>query len=148
MKNRADIRRERYEQYRYNRSRYEFEGSITLIILFIIGIVIIINILKAILVALAVCLAWALVVFAFVFLYLKKQINANQAVILSKEEISEGVTATINVSFKSKTATFEFYIPSNVKNGQKFVAKNIFFEGKNGKKIKKNVHFEVQILDK
>ena len=148
MKNRADVRHERYAQYRYNRSRYELGRTITSIILLMIGIVIIINILKAIFIAIAVCLAWVLVVFAFVFFYLRKQLKADQPVILSKAEAREGVTASINVSLKSKKASFKFNIPSNVKSGQKFVAKNILFENKNGKNVKKNVHFEVQILDK
>ena len=38
-----------------------------------------------------------------------------------------------------------FEIPSNVKDGQKFVAKNILFKNKKGKNVKKNVHFKVRV---
>ena len=82
----------------------------------------------------------------FLYIYLKKQLKSNQPIVLSKEDAKEGVEANISVIYDSKSVSFVFNIPPNVKDGQKFVAKNILFDNKKGKKVKKNVHFKVQVL--
>ncbi len=72
--------------------------------------------------------------------------KSKQDIVLSKEDAKEGVEAKISVSYDSQIVSFVFNIPPDVKDGQKFVAKNILFENKKGKKVKKNVHFKVKVL--
>ena len=98
-----------------------------------------------VLIAIAAVLVLAVAV-AILYLYLKKQLTSKQDIVLSKEDAEEGVKATINVSYDSQTVSFVYNIPPNVKDGQKFVAKNILFENKKGKKVKKNVHFKVKVM--
>ena len=107
----------------------------------IIGIAILISLWKYILVALvSVC------VLAIVYFYFNKQLQSDRPVVLSTEDAKEGVEAKVNVTYGSKSVSFVYDIPAGVKDGQKFVAKNIAFKNKKGKMIKKNVHFKVQII--
>ena len=110
----------------------------------IVGLAVLISLWKYILIALAVIAALALVV-VVLYLYLKKQLKSEQDIILSQEDAKEGVEAKINVYYNSQKVSFFFDIPSNVKDGQKFVAKDILFKNKKGKNIKKNVHFKVRV---
>ena len=41
-----------------------------------------------------------------------------------------------------------FDIPAGIEDEQKFVARNILFENKKGKTVRKNLHFKVKVLDK
>jgi hypothetical protein len=132
---------ERYKQYRRNKYRYEQE-QIIFPIAIIIGLSIIISLWKYILIAIAV-VSFLAVVVAILYLYLKKQLKSEQDIVLSKEDAKEGVEAKISVLYDSQIVSFVFDIPSDVKDGQKFVAKNILFENKKAKKVKKNVHFKV-----
>jgi LPS O-antigen subunit length determinant protein (WzzB/FepE family) len=132
---------ERYKQYRRNKYRYEQE-QIIFPIAIIIGLSIIISLWKYILIAIAV-VSFLAVVVAILYLYLKKQLKSEQDIVLSKEDAKEGVEAKISVLYDSQIVSFVFDIPSDVKDGQKFVAKNILFENKKDKKVKKNVHFKV-----
>ncbi len=135
---------EQYKQYRQNKYRYEQE-KIIFPIAVIVGITILISLWKYIFIAIAsICVLAAVAV--FLYIYLKKQLVANQLIVLSKEDAKEGVEANISVTYDSQSVSFVFNIPPNVKDGQKFVAKNILFNNKKGKKIKKNVHFKVQVL--
>ena len=135
---------ERYKQYRRNKYRYEQE-QIMFPIAVIIGLAIIIGLWKYILIAIAAILV-LLAVVTILCLYLKKQLKSEQDIVLSKEDAKEGVEAKISVSYDSQIVSFVFDIPSDVKDGQKFVAKNILFENQKGKKMKKNVHFKVKVL--
>ena len=144
MRNDDDRSYERYKQYRRNRYRYEQE-QIVFPIAVIIGLAIIIGLWKYILIAIAAVLFLAVAV-AILYFYLKKQLKSKQDIILSKEDAKEGVEARISVLYDSQIVSFVFDIPSDVKDGQKFVAKNILFENKKGKKVKKNVHFKVKVL--
>ena len=144
MRNDDDRSYERYKQYRRNKYRYEQE-QIMFPIAIILGGAILISLCKYILIAISAVLVVAVAV-AILYLYLKKQLKSEQDIVLSKEDAREGVEAKINVSYDVQTVSFVFDIPPNVKDGQKFVAKNILFENKKGKKVKKNVHFKVQIL--
>ena len=144
MRNDDDRSYERYKQYRRNKYRYEQE-QIVFPIAVIIGLAIIISLWKYILIAIAAVLFLAVAV-AILYLYLKKQLKSKQDIVLSKEDAKEGVEAKINVSYDSQIVSFVFNIPPDVKDGQKFVAKNILFENKKGKKVKKNVHFKVKVL--
>ena len=143
MRNDDERSYERYKQYRRNKYRYEQE-QILFPIAIIVGGTILISLWKYILIAIATILVLAVVV-AILYLYLKKQLKSQQDIVLSKEDAKEGVEAIINVSYDSQTVSFVFNIPSSVKDGQQFVAKNILFENKKGKKVKKNVHFKVKV---
>ena len=143
MKNDDERSYERYKQYRRNKYRYEQE-QIMFPIAVIVGLAVLISLWKYILIALSVIAALALVV-VVLFLYLKKQLKSEQDIILSQEDAKEGVEAKIYVSYKCQRVSFVFDIPSNVKDGQKFVAKNVLFKSKKGKSIKKNVHFKVRV---
>ena len=144
MRNDDERSYERYKQYRRNKYRYEQE-QIIFPIAIIIGLSIIISLWKYTLIAIAV-ISFLAVVVAILYLYLKKQLKSEQDIVLSKEDAKEGVEAKINVSYDSQTVSFVFNIPPGVKDGQKLVAKNILFENKKGKKIKKNVHFKVRVM--
>ena len=128
MRNDDERSYERYKQYRRNKYRYEQE-QIIFPIAIIIGLSIIISLWKYILIAIAVVSFLAIVV-AILYLYLKKQLKSEQDIVLSKEDAKEGVEAKISVLYDSQIVSFVFDIPSDVKNGQKFVAKNILFENK------------------
>ena len=143
MRNDDERSYERYKQYCRNKYRYEQE-QIVFPIAIIVGGAILISLWKYILIAIASILVLAVVV-AILYLYLKKQLKSQQDIVLSKEDAKEGVEAIINVSYDSQTVSFVFNIPSSVKDGQQFVAKNILFENKKGKKVKKNVHFKVKV---
>lgn len=143
MRNDDERSYERYKQYRRNKYRYEQE-QIIFPIAIIVGGAILISLWKYILIAIAAILVLAVVV-AILYLYLKKQLKSQQDIVLSKEDAKEGVEAIINVSYDSQTVSFVFNIPSGVKDDQQFVAKNILFENKKGKKVKKNVHFKVKV---
>ena len=144
MRNDDERSYERYKRYRRNKYRYEQE-QIMFPIAVIIGLAIIIGLWKYILIAIAAVLVLAVAV-AILYLYMKKQLKSKQDIVLSKEDSKEGVEAKINVSYDFQTVSFVFDIPAGVKDGQKFVAKNIVFENKKGKKVKKNVHFKVKVL--
>ena len=144
MRNDDERSYERYKQYRRNKYRYEQE-QIIFPIAIIIGLSIIISLWKYILIAIAV-VSFLAVVVAILYLYLKKQLKTEQDIVLSKEDAKEGVEAKISVLYDSQIVSFVFDIPSDVKNGQKFVAKNILFANKKGKKVKKNVHFKVRVM--
>lgn len=144
MRNDDERSYERYKQYRRNKYRYEQE-QIIFPIAIIIGLSIIISLWKYTLIAIAV-VSFLAVVVAILYLYLKKQLKSERDIVLSKGDAKEGVEAKINVSYDSQTVSFVFNIPPGVKDGQKLVAKNILFENKKGKKIKKNVHFKVRVM--
>ena len=144
MKNDDNRSYQRYKQYRRNKYRYEHE-QIVFPVTVIICFAIIIGLWKYILIAISVVSIFAIAV-VYIYIYLKKQLKSERTVVLSKEDAKEGVEAKISVLYDSQTVSFFFNIPPNVNDGQKFVAKNILFENKKGKKVKKNVHFKIQIL--
>ena len=144
MRNDDERSYERYKQYRRNKYRYEQE-QILFPLAIIFGGAILISLWKYILIAIAAVLVLAIAV-AILYLYLKKQLKSEQDIVLSKKDAKEGVEAKINVSYDSQTVSFVFDIPPNVKDGQKIIAKNILFENKKGKKIKKNVTFKIKVL--
>ena len=143
MNNNDEKSYERYKQYRHNKYRYEQE-QILLPVSIIVSGAILIGLWEYILIAVAIVLILA-VSMTLLYFYFKKQLKSNRPIVLSKEDAKEGVNATINVTYNSQIVSFVYDIPSGVKDGQKFVAKNILFENKNGKTIKKNVHFKIQV---
>ena len=143
MKKHEDKAYERYKQYRINKYRYEQE-QIIFPVAIILGGTILFSLWKYILFAIA-AISVVAIVAILLYLYLKKQVTSQQVIVLSKESAQEGATLNMNVTYKERVAAFDFGIPAGVKDGQKFVAKNILFEDANGKKVKKNVHFKVQV---
>ena len=130
---------ERYKQYCRNKYRYEQE-QIMFPMAVIVGLAVLISLWKYILIALAIIAVLALAV-AVLYLYLKKQLKSEQDIILSQEDAKEGVEAKINVYYNSQKVSFLFDIPSNVKDGQKFVAKNILLKNKKRKERKEKRSF-------
>ena len=108
------------------------------------GVVLLISLWKYIVIAI-VSIFVIVISSVLLYLHLKKQLKAEKAVVIMKEDVACGVEAKINVSYDSQVVPLIFNIPPNVKDGQKFVAKNILFKKKNGKTVKKNLHFCVQI---
>ena len=104
----------------------------------ILGLAMIIGLWKYLLIAIAAVLVLAVAV-VILYLYLKKQLKSEQEIVLSKEDAEDGVEAKISISYDSQIVSFVFNIPPNVSDGQKFIAKNIMFTNKKGKKTKKNV---------
>ena len=133
---------ERYKQYRRNKYRYEQEQIIFPIAIILIGATII-SLWKYIVIAIGVACALA-VICLITYLYLKKQVTG-QPIVLTKEQAMDGVDATVNVSYKNTHAIVCLDIPANVKDGEKFVVKNVLFEDSNGKTFKKNVRLIVKI---
>lgn len=133
---------ERYKQYRLNKYTYEQEQITFPIAIILIGAAII-SLWKYIVIAIAVACAIAIICL-FIYLYLKKQLTG-QAITLTKEQAKDGVNATINISHKDSRAQLCLDIPANVKDGEKFVVKNVLFEDANGKTFKRNVRLIVKI---
>ena len=133
---------EKYKQYRHNKYRYEREQ-----IIFPIAVVLIIAtyicLRKYIIATTAIACAIAGICL-FIYLCLKKQI-IGQPIVLTEEQAIDGVNATVNVSYKDSRATVCLDIPANVKDGEKFIIKNVFFEDANGKSVRKNVRLIVKI---
>ena len=133
---------ERYKQYRLNKYTYEQEQITFPIAIILIGAAII-SLWKYIVIAIAVACAIAIICL-FIYLYLKKQLT-EQSIVLTKEQAIDGVNVTVNVLYKDSRATVYLDIPANVKDGAKFVIKNVFFEDANGKTFKRNVRLIVKI---
>lgn len=144
MKNDTEKSYERYKQYRRNKYRYEQE-QIIFPIAVILGLAVLIGLWKYIFIAIA-SIVFIGVIGLGIYFYFNKQIKAEQHIVLTKKDAIEGVEVKVNVTYNAQRVSFIFDIPSNVKDGQKFVAKNISFRNRKGKTIKKNVHFKVQVL--
>lgn len=143
MKNYDENSYDRYKQYRIDKYSYEQEQIVFPIGILLIGTAII-SLWKYILIAAVVACIIA-VLCIVVYFHKKKQIFAAQAIELTQEDAKEGVSARINITYKSSKATLDFDIPPDVKNGQKFVVKNVLFEDCQGKKVKKSVHLKVNV---
>lgn len=133
---------ERYRQYRLNKYRYEQEQITFPIAIILIGAAII-SLWKYIVIAIAVACAIAIICL-FIYLYLKKQL-AEQPIVLTKEQVNDGVNATVNILYKKSRATVCLDIPANVKDGETFVVKNVLFEDVNGKTVYKNVRLIIKV---
>ena len=141
-----DIRFQRYMHYCADRYFYEYHKKYFFVYI-AIAVIIASLILKFILLTIVVISVFTTALL-LLYLYLKKQLKSEQYIVLSKADAEEGAEAKINVTYNSQRISFYFDIPQGVKNGQRFVARNVLFENKSGKKTKKNVHFTVKVLDK
>ena len=134
---------ERYKKYRLNKYRYEQE-QIVFPLTIVIALATIISFWKYILFAVAI-VALIAIIAIMIYWHLKRQVIARQPISLTAEDARDGVTAHINVKYKSSQAKLELEIPPNVKDGQKFVVKDVLFEDASGKALKKRVHFQIQV---
>lgn len=142
LKNNDDKSYERYKQYRLNKYTYEKE-QIVIPITVILVLSTIIGLLKYILIAIMlVCVAS--IIFLGVFLYLRKQLTA-QPIMITEEDAKDGVRVTATVTYKSSQAIIKLDVPPNIKNGYKIKVKNVLFEDKNGRHIKKNVNLRFYV---
>lgn len=143
MKYSDDESYERYKQYQINKYRYEQEQIVFPLAVIAIGSTII-CLWQYILIAIAVACTMALIALA-VYWYLKKQLTVEQAIVISKDDVVDGVVANVTVTYQASYAKIEIDIPSDVKDNQKLVVKNVVFQDKNGRKIKKNLHLLVKL---
>lgn len=134
---------ERYKQYRLNKYRYEQE-QITFPIAVVLILATIIGLWKYIILAVAIACGIA-VVALLIYVYMKRQVTGTQPITLTEEQVQEGVNATINITYKEYHTTLALDIPPNVKNGEKFVIKDVAFEDSCGKQIKKRVHLKIKV---
>ena len=134
---------ERYKQYRLNKYRYEQE-QIVFPISVIAILAAIISLWKYILITIT-AVGVIVIIALIIYRYLKKQVVAKQPIVLTEEDAREGVTANITVKYNSSVAKLELDVPPNVKDGQKFVIKNILFQDDTGKVQKKKLYLTVQI---
>ena len=134
---------ERYKQYRLNKYRYEQE-QIVFPISVIAILTAIISLWKYILITIT-AVGVIVIIALIIYRYLKKQVVAKQPIVLTEEDAREGVTANITVKYNSSVAKLELDVPPNVKDGQKFVIKNILFQDDTGKVRKKKLYLTVQI---
>ena len=143
MKNNDEQSYERYKQYRLNKYRYEQE-QIIFPIAIIVGLAILISLWKFILIAISVVGVLGLTVLIW-YLYAKKQLTSDQPILLTEDDAREGVNITANITYCAKTVRVETEVPPNAKDGQKIVVKNVLFENKKGKLVKKNVHLLIRL---
>ena len=143
MKNNDDRSYERYKQYRLNKYRYKQE-QIIFPIGIIIGLAILIGLWKYILIAIGIISILGLAVLIW-YLYAKKQLTAEQPILLTEDDARTGVNVAANITYHSKTVRVETDVPPNAKDGQKIVVKNVWFDNKKGKPVKKNVHLLIRI---
>ena len=134
---------ERYKQYRLNKYRYEQE-QIVFPISVIAILAAIISLWKYILITIT-AVGVIVIIALIIYRYLKKQVVAKQPIVLTEEDAREGVTANITVKYNSSVAKLELDVPPDVKDGQKFVIKNILFQDDTGKVRKKKLYLTVQI---
>ena len=134
---------ERYKQYRLNKYRYEQE-QIVFPISVIAILTAIISLWKYILITIT-AVGVIVIIALMIYRHLKKQVVAKQPIVLTEEDAREGVTANITVKYNSSVAKLELDVPPDVKDGQKFVIKNILFQDDTGKVRKKKLYLTVQI---
>ena len=135
-----------FNEYRLNKCIYKYNRNI-LPIFIAIGVAVVTVLWKFMWIAIALICVLAIVA-VLLYLYFAKQLEAQQAINLSREDAEEGVEVTLNVTYKSYRASVVFDIPAGIEDEQKFVARNILFENKKGKTVRKNLHFKVKVQDK
>ena len=137
---------ELYKRYRLNKYRYQQE-QIVFPVSIIAMLAIIISLWKYILIAFSSVVALAIAFWA-IFQYINRKIIFSQPIVISEKDAREGVEARITITYQTSQAALALNIPNNVKDGQRFIAKNVIFESKGGTKTKKNVHFVIRVLTK
>ena len=135
---------ERYKQYRLNKYRYEQEQITFPLAIILIGAVIM-SIWHYILLGIAV-ITVAILTFFILEKYFLKQMCSVQKLVISSKEAQNGTEIEATINNIENPTTIVLKIPPKVKNGQKYIAKNVEIQN-NSEKKKVNIHFIIEIKD-
>ena len=135
---------ERYKQYRLNKYRYEQEQITFPLAIILIGAVIM-SIWHYILLGIAV-ITVAVLTFFILEKYFLKQMCSVQKLVISSKEAQNGTEIEATINNIENPTTIVLKIPPKVKNGQKYIAKNVEIQN-NSEKKKVNIHFVIEIKD-
>ena len=134
----------RYRQYRLNKYRYEHEQFTFPLAIILIG-AIILSIWRYVLVVIAI-IALAVLTFFVLKKHFSKQFHSVQKLVLSSSEALNGTVIEATIKNTETPTTIILKIPPKVKNGQKYIAKNVEIHS-NSEKKKVNIHFTIEISD-
>ena len=73
--------------------------------------------------------------------------QATQPLLLTSVEAEQGAELSITIQNTAKPIVLDVVTPSNAKNGQKIVVKNVLIENERGKKEKKNIWFKIEVQE-
>ncbi len=135
---------ERYKQYRLNKYRYEQEQITLPLAIILIGAVIM-SMWHYILLAIII-IALAVSVFFILEKHFLKQMRSVQKLVISSTEAQNGTEIEATIKNIENPTTIILKIPPKVKNGQKYIAKNVEIQNDSEKK-KVNIHFIIEIKD-
>ena len=135
---------ERYKRYRLNKYRYEQEQITLSIAIILIGAVIM-SMWHYILLAIII-IALAVSVFFILEKHFLKQMRSVQKLVISSNEAQNGTEIEATIKNIDNPTTIILKIPPKVKNGQKYIAKNVEIQN-NSEKKKVNIHFIIEIKD-
>ncbi|MBE6701683.1 MAG: hypothetical protein E7582_07355 [Ruminococcaceae bacterium] len=74
------------------------------------------------------------------------KMNSVQKIVLSSEEARDGIEINATISNIDVPKTIVLKIPPRVKNGQKYIARNVEIQ-KDSEKKKVNIYFTIEIKD-
>lgn len=134
----------RYRQYRLNKYRYEQEQITFPLAIILIGVVIT-SIWRYILLAIII-IAIAVLTFFVLKKHFSKQMRSAQKLVISSNEAQNGTEIEATIKNIETPTTIILKIPPKVKNGQKYIAKNVEIQN-NSEKKKVNIHFIIEIKD-
>lgn len=144
MNNRKEESYKRYRQYRLNKYRYEQEQRVIPLAVILIGALILSAwhyILLAVIIA-----AIAILIFLILKKHFSNQMYSVQKLSISSKEAQNGAEIEATIKNIEVPTTIILKIPPNVKNGQKYIAKNVEIQN-NSEKRKVNIHFIIEIED-
>ena len=145
MKDYEEESYKRYKQYRRNKYRYEQEQIYFPLMIVLVGAAIL-TFWKQIVIA-AIIVIFLVVAFLLYKKHRKKQMKATKPLLLTSIEAQQGAELSITIQNTAKPITLDIVTPSNAKNGQKIVVKNVLIENERGKKEKKNIWFKIEVQD-
>ena len=145
MKDYEEESYKRYKQYRRNKYRYEQEQLVFPLMIVLVGAAILAFWKKLVIAAITV--VFVIVVFLLYRKHRKKQIQSTQPLLLTSTEAQQGAELSITIKNTAKPITLDIVTPSNAKNGQTFVIKNVLVENNQGKKEKKNIWFRIEVQE-
>lgn len=145
MKDYKEESYKRYKQYRRNKYRYEQEQIYFPLMIVLVGAAIL-TFWKQIVIA-TIIVIFLVVAFLLYKKHRKKQMQATTPLLLTSTEAQQGAELSITIQNTAKPITLDIVTPSNAKNGQKIVVKNVLIENERGKKEKKNIWFKIELQD-
>jgi|GEM_PF-1897738 len=134
----------RYKQYRINKYTYEQEQKTFPISVILFG-ALLMSIWKYILLGIAIIGVGALLFF-ILDRHFSMKMNSVQKIVLSSEEARDGIEINATISNIDVPKTIVLKIPPRVKNGQKYIARNVEIQ-KDSEKKKVNIYFTIEIKD-